>query len=82
MKITIEIPDKYIEVARGLALAECKSNVEELHIEEVANIIKDAAEPIAVGQDTIERICKEETGHMNMLFALFAFDKVTNDKNY
>jgi hypothetical protein len=33
MKITIEFPDKYIEVAKGLLLAECKKKEDELNLE-------------------------------------------------
>lgn len=80
MKITIEFPDKYIEVAKGLLLAECKKKEDELHLEEVASTLKNTTEPILVNQDIVGIVCGEETGHMNMLLALIAFAKVS--KNY
>lgn len=80
MKITTEFPDKYIEVAKGLLLAECKKKEDELHLEEVSSTLKNTTEPILVNQDAVKDVCGYELGHMNMLLALLAFAKVS--KNY
>ena len=79
MKVIIEVPDKFVEIGKGIALGMCKTETEEQEIIEAADKSKEIEEPIEITADDTE------SNELFLSLALLAMVKVSkttkNKKN-
>ena len=71
MKVIIEVPDKFVEISKGISLGICKTETEEQEIIEVAAKVKEIDEPIEITADDTE------SNELFLALALLAMAKVS-----
>lgn len=80
-KVTIDIPDRYIDAVKGLMLMQADSEQEVQKIERVADLFKQATEPIVIDTTGAGIFAGDEKSRKELLLAVgaFAFAQVTKD---
>ena len=82
MKIIIEVPDKFLEIAKGIMLGACKNENQESELLELVECVKAKTEPIAVNLDKIyDDEMASQMSQMNIALACFAIGQVKDETN-
>ena len=82
MKIIIEVPDKFLEIAKGIMLGACKNENQEKELLELVDCVKAKTEPIAVNLNKIyDDEMASQMSQMNIALACFAIGQVKDEVN-
>ena len=82
MKIIIEVPNKFLEIAKGIMLGACKNEEQENELLELVDCVKAKTEPIAVNLDKIyDDEMASQMSQMNIALACFAIGQVKDEEN-
>ena len=77
----IDIPDRYIDVVKGLTLMQLDNEQEAQKIERAADLLKQAAEPIVIDTTGAGIFAGDENSRKELFIAVgaFAFAQVIKD---
>ena len=80
-KVMIDIPDRYIDAAKGLMLMQADSEQEAQKTERAADLLKQATEPIVIDMTDAGIFSGDEKSRKQMCIAVgaFAFGQVIKD---
>lgn len=80
-KVMIDIPDRYIDTVKGLMMMQVDSEQEAQKIERVADLFRQAAEPIVIDTTDGGIFAFDEKSRKQMYLAVgaFAFAQVIKD---
>lgn len=82
-KVTIDIPDRYIDAVKGLMMMQADSEQDAQKVERVAERLKQATEPVVIDTTATglfagnEKDCKQ----MYLAVGAFAFAQMIKDMN-
>lgn len=80
-KVMIDIPDRYIDAVKGLMIVQVDSEQEAQKIERVADLLKQAAEPIVIDMTNTGIFVDNEKSRKDAFLGVsaFAFAQVIKD---